>query len=189
MGAAVSYTASPFCICSTLRTNFAHRKQVEAMLAWAEQHPEYTRCAVLYLFTYVFLLRLPSEALPAIAGGEGCPDAHSILVCDGSKLTLTLQSRKNRPQGSQLTRGCWCSKSAATCPVRVLGRIVGSRSPGEPLFGGISSKRAATNLRHMLHETGVKKSSHYRTHDLRRGHARDLQLAGSYARLLQGQTL
>ena len=76
------------------------------MLDYAEAHEEFKPYAFLYLFTYVFLLRLPSEALPAIAGGPGI-EGHSVLECRGDKITVKLRSRKNRPQGSCLERGCW----------------------------------------------------------------------------------
>ena len=41
------------------------------MLDYAEAHEEFKPYAFLHLFTYVFLLRLPSEALRALAGGHG----------------------------------------------------------------------------------------------------------------------
>lgn len=44
-------------------------------------------------------------------------------------------------------------------------------------FDGISSSQALRMLRSILGCLGVPDSSRYRTHDLRRGHARDLQVA------------
>ena len=76
------------------------------MMEYAESYPEYRRHALLYLLTYAFLLRLPSEALPAVAGGEGV-EGQAVLACQEEKLTLPLKRRKNKPQGSCLTRGCW----------------------------------------------------------------------------------
>ncbi len=148
------------------------------MLEWSQQNVEYLPFATLFLFTYIFLLRLPSEALPAVAGGEDCQEAQSVLTYEGEQVVLRLRSRKNKPAGSCLTRSCWCGTSAATCPVHVLGRWVQGKSPGEPLFPGISAGGAASRLKTMLQAIGVARSHLYRTHDLRRGHAKDLQAAG-----------
>ncbi len=65
-----------------------------------------------------------------------------------------------------------------TCPVHVLGPILDSCQHGQLLFEGISSADALGVLRMLLGEIGVKDSKVYRTHDLRRGHALDLQLSG-----------
>jgi hypothetical protein len=50
--------------------------------------------------------------------------------------------------------------------------------PGEALFGGITSHTALEQLRFMLAATGVERPELYRSHDIRRGHALDLQCAG-----------
>ena len=50
---------------------FVYRKQVEAMLCWCAQNEGYTRFGMLFLFAYVFLLWLPSEALPVRVGEQG----------------------------------------------------------------------------------------------------------------------
>ena len=47
------------------------------------------------------------------------------------------------------------------------------------MFAGITASHAAVNLQVMLKNIGVEESYLYRTHDLRRGHARDLQLSGA----------
>ena len=50
---------------------------------------------------------------------------------------------------------------------------------GAPLSDGILPKLARDKLRQMLGAMGVSESKAYRTHDLRRGHALDLQLSGA----------
>ena len=50
---------------------------------------------------------------------------------------------------------------------------------GTDLFEGITAAVALATLRHMLGCLNVDKAEAYRTHDLRRGHARDLQMYGS----------
>ena len=49
---------------------------------------------------------------------------------------------------------------------------------GEPIFRGFSPSRALRLLRGALELIGVVGAERYRTQDLRRGHARDLQDAG-----------
>ena len=93
---------------------------------------------------------------------------------------LQLKTRKNRPEGSLLKRGCWCKSSGRLmCPVHVLGPLIKNSQPGEALFAGISSQAALCKLRVMLAAIGVEKSECYRSHDMRRGHALDLQCAGA----------
>ena len=62
--------------------------------------------------------------------------------------------------------------------MHVMGRLVASCAPGEALFGGITSHEALGKLRFMLAAVGVEKPELYRSHDIRRGHALDLQCAG-----------
>ena len=96
-------------------------EHVVKMLDLAKSDESYTQFAVLFLVTYVFLLRLPSEALPIVVGEIGQTEAKAVLQCVGDKLVLKLERRKNKPQGSTLTRGCWCSKEPRACPTHVLG--------------------------------------------------------------------
>ena len=46
--------------------------------------------AMLFLFSYIFLLRVPSEALPPQAHRGG----HSVLCIENGRLILTLQRRR-----------------------------------------------------------------------------------------------
>ena len=56
----------------------------------SEEQPEFRTHALLFLCTYCFLLRLPSEALP-ITLGE-C-EGSSVLSLRGDKVVLTLKKR------------------------------------------------------------------------------------------------
>ena len=126
----------------------------------------------LWLVAYTFLLRVPSEALPARVGDEGPdPSWQSGLFVRGEELCLRLRRRKNRRQGSFLTRGCWCKRSPTTCPVHVVGRWLATRQRGDLLFPGITPAVALCILRRHLCALGVTDSGEYRTHDFRRGHA------------------
>ncbi len=66
----------------------------------------------------------------------------------------------------------------ATCPVHAFGAYLEKHSPGEKLFDGCTASGALAALRSMLETMQVEKFNEYRTHDLRRGHARDMQRAG-----------
>ena len=131
---------------------------------------------LLFLLTYCFLLRLPSEALPAVAGPDvACYGHQSTLCLEGDELVLYLKRRKNKPNGSRLVRACWCRQSSVTCPVHVIGKAL---RPGLPLFQGITPHLALVKLRECLVALTTPSAGDYRTHDLRRGHALDLQCSG-----------
>lgn len=137
--------------------------------------------SMLYLFAYCFLLRTPSEALPVVTLSDKshAHAFHSAVYCADEEITLYLRRRKNRPGGSVLTRRCWCAEYRDTCPVHVLGAFFKGKRPGEKVFHGVTAALALQELRSMLHELGIPNAPAYRTHDLRRGHAKDLQLSNA----------
>ena len=168
--------------CVSREKCWIRRHRIEAMLRWASAIPDAMQFAVLFLMCYVFLLRMPSEALPMIVGdGSEKEVAQSVVWVDPVKkeIVLKLGRRKNKEQGSRLVRTCWCKECPRTCPVHVLGPLIKNSQPGEALFAGISSQAALCKLRVMLAAIGVEKSECYRSHDMRRGHALDLQCAGA----------
>ena len=160
---------------------FIRKSAVAALVELGARRPEWLRASMLFLFAYTFLLRVPSEALPAVrvADAGDAPSFQAALVLGESELTLLLRRRKNRPQGSRLSRRCWCSSCRATCPVHTLGPWVARCGLGRGLFGGISAAAALRTLREMLAALGVQGAGLFRLHDLRRGHAKDLQEAGA----------
>ena len=161
------------------------RKVVVAMLDWSRERPDYQRYAALFLLAYTFLLRVPSEAIPTVAGGVADQSSQAILALEGDALHLRLRRRKNKPHGSSLRRHCWCETCPKSCPVHVLAKLLDGCVPGAELFRGISAQGASKALRHMLYSVGVRDVGAYRLHNLRRGHAKDLQLAGkSVSRLV-----
>ena len=140
-----------------------------------------------YLATYAFLLRPRDEALPIIVGAneeaeaELEPRCHSCLSFVGNELVLRLASRKNKPHGSVLRRGCWCKKegvSRALCPVHTLGMAI-ARQAGSVPFADLNGNKASAELRRRLAKLGVANAGSYRLHDFRRGHARNLQARGA----------
>ena len=136
--------------------------------------------AMAILCTYIFLLRLPSECLPIAVHCSGRPDGcPAALTCKDNTLTLDLKRRKNRPGGSRLTRLCWCRDSPETCLVHVLGAFVSKFEDGERPFGQWTASKVLERLRGLLADLGIENARLYRTHDIRRGHARDLQQRGA----------
>ena len=142
---------------------------------------------MLFLMAYIFLLRVPSEGLPATCGN--CPDAplqgrHSAVGVVGCELVLTLAKRKNRPHGATLRRSCLCPGGRPICPVHVLAPWLGSSPDGAQPFVHLSAAKATAGLRDLLTSLGVPDAHEYRLHDFRHGHARDLTGATSDLRTI-----
>lgn len=151
---------------------------IEKMMAWTRLQKGRDRVVLLYALAYIFMLRLPSEALPMIVGPVADGTAQSIVTCSETELTLRLRRRKNRPFGGTLVRSCWCDHSRSTCPVHTFGRAVKQFQAGARLFPSITAKGALGTLRDMLVDLEVEDAKMYRTHDLRRGHVLDMQTSG-----------
>ena len=142
---------------------------------------------MLYLLSYVFLLRVPSEALPVQVGSNGlldgklAPDKHSRLWCEDSKLTLHLARRKNKPHGSTLIRYCWCATETGEvlCPVCVFGKWIEAMPEGSQPFQMLSARSAREGLKRRLVLLEVPKARSFWLHDFKRGHAQDLVERGA----------
>ena len=135
---------------------------------------------MLWLFAYIFLSRVPSEALPVVRidrESQRASHASAVLVQVDS-VVLHLARRKNRPRGSTLVRTCWCSTCPSTCPVHVLGPFLLTHETGCRVFPH-NAGDALQSLRRMLERVGFSKFATARTHDFRRGHASDLQRSGA----------
>jgi hypothetical protein len=61
----------------------------------------------------------------------------------------------------------------------VVGPYLDQHAEGQPLFAGVTASSALKVLRQMLSALNVESAGDYRTHDLRRGHAKDLQQSGT----------
>ena len=151
-----------------------NRDTLEKLMEFAEPRPHLQEYALLYLFAYAFLLRVPSEAVVATA-----IVGKAALSVEGDFLILALARRKNKPGGSRLVRGCWCKESPITCPYHKLRPWIEARARGGGLFPSVTAASALQRLREMLVAVKVPGAGPYRTHDLRRGHAKDLQLSGA----------
>jgi hypothetical protein len=141
--------------------------------------------SMLYTAAYCMMLRVPSELLPVVMGQEGDAErplaegAHSCMSLCGDELVLRLASRKNKPHGSVLRRGCWCTtRCAELCPVHALGAWVSSLPRAWTPFAGTSAGAARTTLKAILLQLRTPKAAQYWLHDFRRGHAQDLACHG-----------
>ena len=135
---------------------------------------------MLVLTTYVFLLRLPSECLPIWVGSSGRPDGcQAAITVKDEAIVLNLKRRKNLQGGSQLHRQCWCKECVETCPVHSLGAFFSKLKEGTQPFAQFTPGSALLRLRSYLSALGIDKANSYRTHDIRRGHAKDLQERGA----------
>ena len=95
------------------------RTMLKAMIAH-DGMPSHT---ALWLIAYIWLLRLPSEALPmCVCASEPQRGVHQSAVWrEGDNICVLLSSRKNLQGGSGvLRRACSCGDSPHMCPVHVL---------------------------------------------------------------------
>ena len=133
--------------------------------------------AMLMCFGYSFLLRLPSEGLPAIFDGAAFNERHHASVCLTSEaLGLRLQRRKNSERPVTIWRKCWCQSVAGsrTCPVHILGEYFAKAGVGVRVFAGFSPAGALAASRTAVGAVGVDRPGEFDTKSLRRGHALDL---------------
>ena len=139
--------------------------------------------SMLFLCAYVFILRLPSEALPIVVGSTGAgaeSDRHKCVIHPGeTTVSLRLAWRKNRRGPSTLSRSCWCKRCRATCPVHVLGSFLASFPESAAPFAQFRPLQVLAIIRETLLRLGVPNAQWYRTHDFRRGHAQDLAKRGA----------
>ena len=70
-----------------------------------------------------------------------------------------------------------------------MGPILDQLADGQLLFDGITASKALVSLREILERSHTPEARAYGTHDLRRGHARDLQRHGAslYEILMAGE--
>ena len=141
---------------------FLRQEVLRRIMLLAVAEPAMRHIAMLFACAYIFLLRVPSEALPIAAhSGGGDAQAPVLTVGDGF-VHLHLHRRKNKQQGSSLRRNCWCRDCKLTCPVHVLGRWFKLQQPGSRPFKHISPAGALSRLRLTLAALGIEKAQLYR---------------------------
>ena len=183
---------------TTIRTpQFVRLAMIQQMVTELPARPELRELVMLLLAAYIFLLRVPSEALPMSAKqGHEVP----VFALEDGLAVLRLHKRKNRLQPTVQHRPCWCAKCKLTCPVHVLGAYMQQLSPGTQPFAHLTPVAATNGLRLLLEEigpymwstinclsqfvlifwsAGIDNAHMYRLHDLRRGHADDMRRNGA----------
>ena len=90
-----------------------------------------------------------------------------------------MKTRKNGKRASVLTRSCWCKQCRKTCPVHVLWKFFEPLAVGDAPFKRIKSEKANDILRKGCAKAKVKKAECFKCHDFRRGHTKDMQVAGA----------
>ena len=79
------------------KKKWIQRALLESIVQWCAGHEGYSNFAALCVFAYAFLLRVPSEALPAISGrNRPWGAAKSVLSRIDDELILVLAHRKNK---------------------------------------------------------------------------------------------
>lgn len=94
-----------------------------------------TTAGTLYLAAYSLMLRVPSEGLRLVVGGDPLvplsPRVHSAVAVVDDELLVRLAKRKNRPHGPVLRRACCCGKGNKwACPVHTLAQCLERQPPG-----------------------------------------------------------
>ena len=141
--------------------------------------PELRELVMLFVASYAFLLRLPSEGIPMAAHTAPAGCQTPVLSVAESSVTLWFPTRKNKLWPSQQVRACWCRSCTLTCPVHVLGAYMRALPAGTQPFAHIRASQALLALRELLAELHIPNAGVFRTHDFRRGHAEDLRRGGS----------
>ena len=104
---------------------FLQRLLVTNMVLSPGRQADAQSFSMLWLVSYVFLLRVPSEALPICKGDSSIHHSNeqaTLYLERGGALCLRLRSRKNAPSGCILKRYCTCAQGFQDhlCPVHVL---------------------------------------------------------------------
>ena len=153
--------------------------------------------AMLWLASYTFLLRLPSEVrlrtllhplrrsnaaslCKALPMCKANPDSalaaqeQTIIWENNGEVHIRIARRKNRPKGSGIIRRrCTCKVGeSAMCTVHALWEGFFARLPdGAKPWARITANRALELLRMTLRRLQIPAEMTYGTHDFRRGHA------------------
>ena len=160
------------------RCQFTHREprfvrlaMIQDMMPILLQRPEEKTMLMLILAAYIFLLRVPSEALPMAVHSQPDGCVTPVVTVGADVIKLRLPKRKNRLTPSTMVRKCWCQKCRITCPVHILGEYVRALPAGVQPFGGITPHAARVNLRYVC--------LWLRTHRPGRLHAPSCQVASA----------
>ena len=152
---------------------------LQRMVTLVIERPHLRELLMLFVASYAFLLRVPSEGLPMAAHSRPSGRQVPLFSVAEDVVTLWFPSRKNRLWPTQQIRRCWCRKCSLTCPVHMLGAYMRALPKGSQPFVHIKAPQALLALRELLAELQVPHAHVFRTHDFRRGHAEDLRRGGA----------
>lgn len=142
-------------------------KQVRKVITQAEARGD-IETAALAAISRLFLLRVPSEAIPLEWDGE-----HSRIELEEDCARLILMRRKNSRFPSILERFCCCRTSGVElCGVHWLHRLRADRDSGK-LFN-VSARSFICNVRTYAVQAKIPNASKLGTHAFRRGMAQDI---------------
>ena len=88
---------------------FIRGRLVAQLIDMAADSPTMKSIAFVCLTAYVFLLRVPSEALPLVAHVADGSAVAPVVSVGAESLEMWLPRRKNRLRPSTLRRSCWCA--------------------------------------------------------------------------------
>ena len=155
------------------------------ILSLCDGLPLHEQFGDLFLLTWQFLLRGPSEAVPCLWGTQAevhdlPPDRHSALwVSSSATVFLRLKKRKNRPEGSLLQRPCICKSDVnPMCLGHRLLRRLPQVQAGWRVCS-LSAKQMLCKLHRLLSVLQVAGPDRYTWKSFRAGKATSLALAGN----------
>ena len=145
--------------------------------------------------SYLFVLRLQSEALPIMYAFDGEPllsrsgsFAKSTIglrrIGNEDRIVLRLAFRKNTRAVTIALRPCFCDNGGlvprSLCPIHSFWAAVTAHTrPGGFLFPTLRSRNVTRILRRSLANAGVLEGNRYTPHCFRRGIANEILRSGS----------
>ena len=138
-----------------------------------------SKSAALYVVAYWYLLRVPSEGLPARLGVVGLDSrqrSDKEIVIEKDRATVFFSRRKNREYPTKSVRPHSCAGGKTLCPVCTLESMVDIEGVADDgsLFPGISAKFFNSELRRRLSIKKVIGAQTFTSKGFRRGHAQDI---------------
>ena len=169
---------------------------LRALVCQLMRHAVLERCheeAAVYSCAFQFLFRVEDECLPLEVGDPSESEAnmvtlpfgrHSAVWVDRAEIVVRLRSRKNKPHGATIRRGCSCllgQFGSALCALHTIGPRLAGLSRGAKLFPHWCVK-GGSPLRFSLHrrlaQLDVQQPQTYGLQSFRRGHAHQIMLDG-----------
>lgn len=137
--------------------------------------------AALYVVSYWFSLRVPSEALPLSIGfvGPPClPNDKAFHFKDGLAC-MEFGRRKHKDDPTSMARECVCEHGLrAICPVHVTRKFFEGQAEGSIPFRRHTPKYVNASLRRRVMMLGEANHTLFTSKCFRRGHAQEIQKRG-----------